>query len=654
MQDDDLNPHLGRMGRDGSSDRYLTRVMKAARRIGGSKQGRVAFEGSRIGRGASKARSLRLQNRFNGLHSRRVIVKFRTIKLKGIGLGAAKAHLRYIERDGTGRDGENGYVYSADKDQADGAEFLKRSAPDRHQFRMIISPEDADQYRDLKSFVRRLMSQMECDLGSKLDWIAVDHFNTAHPHSHIMMRGRSDCETDLVIAPEYISHGVRTRAIEILNLDLGPRSEQEIKTRLDREVSAERLTSLDRAFIKEARSQILVQMRAEDPEMQTRRTGRLQKLARLGLAEPMGSDRWRLHPDIAQTLTKMGERGDIIRTMQRELAARNLIRSGSDHSIVDPEHPNHSPIVGKLVARGLSSEFHDRHFLLIDGIDGRVHYVDIGRAQAVDPMPENAIVQLKIRDQGPRRVDQNIIDVARSNSGRYSLEAHLRYDPSAREEYAQTHVRRLEAMRRRLSSLEREPSGAWIIKPDHSARVEAFEKLERRDRPVDVRILSPLAVEHLPTLEAATWLDEDLSSSQPLPLRDAGFGREVRAALSLRRQWLMDEGLGDFSKGCDPLPKEILNRLTERELHQAATKIAAGNGKSFRALKIGDQAEGKYIKPVHLVSGKFALLENSKEFSLAPWRPVLERQIGKQISGIVREGGINWRFGRERGGPSLS
>ena len=57
------------------------------------------------------------------------------------------------------------------------------------------------------------MRQMEEDLGTKLDWVAADHFNTGHPHSHIVVRGRDDEGNDLVIVRDYISHGMRARRL---------------------------------------------------------------------------------------------------------------------------------------------------------------------------------------------------------------------------------------------------------------------------------------------------------------------------------------------------------------------------------------------------------------------------------------------------------
>jgi type IV secretory pathway VirD2 relaxase len=160
------------------------------------------------------------------------VAKTRLVRLGGKGLTGARAHLRYIQRDGVTRDGQPGPLYSAGDDVGDGRAFLERCDGDRHQFRFIVSAEDADQYQDLKSFVRRLMTQMEADLATRLDWVAVDHFNTGHPHTHIMLHGKDDRDQNLVIACEYIGQGIRERAAELVTLDLGPRTDFEIETRL--------------------------------------------------------------------------------------------------------------------------------------------------------------------------------------------------------------------------------------------------------------------------------------------------------------------------------------------------------------------------------------------------------------------------------------
>ncbi|SLJ91218.1 relaxase/mobilization nuclease RlxS [Novosphingobium mathurense] len=654
MRDDEFEPHLGRLRGRGKEQRYLNRVVKAAKRAGMKTGRRGRFDGSRIGRGASVARVLRSRDRLGAFRSRRCIVKIRPVGLGGKGMGGAKAHLRYIQRDGVTREGEPGQLYSADKDVADGKAFLERCDGDRRQFRMIVSAEDGSQYQDLKPFVRRLMMQMEQDLGTRLDWVAVDHFNTGHPHTHIVVRGVNDRGENLLIAREYISHGARQRAIDMVNLDLGPRTDLEIEERLRSDTNEERLTAIDRRLIRDMNEVRLVSASDNDPFYQSLRVGRLQKLGRMGLATHFGGDTWRLEPELANTLRRIGERGDIIRTMQRELTAQNLDRAPADRVIYDPTAEGAAPIVGRVIMRGLADEYNDRHYLLVDGIDGRTHYAEIGKGEAVDPIPKDAIVQIAPRSGGVHRVDHTIVEVAEANGGRYTIDAHLRHDPTAREAFAETHVRRLEAMRKVIRSVEREPDGAWIITPDHLDKVEKFEARQLRDRPVTVETLSAAPVDKLPTVEAATWLDRELVADAPTPVRDAGFGREVNVAQTMRRQWLIAEQLADEQGGRIRFRPDMLAALQRRELLRIAGQLSDELGVPFAEIKPHDRVDGRLARAVELTSGRYALIERSRDFTLVPWRLVLERHIGKPVSGIMREGGISWTFGRQRSGPSIS
>src|SRR3546814_2193447 len=178
--------------------------------------------------------------------------------------------------------------------------------------------------------IRRLMSQVEQDLDTTLDWVAVDHFNTGHPHSHIMLRGVDDRRKNLIIAREYMSHGRRERAAAIVNRDLGPRTDREIMRARLNEVEQERLTGIDRRLIASADERGLVRPAHRDGVEQSLRAGRLQKLARLGLAEEVAKGQWRLHDQIEPILRRMGERGDIIRTMERGVRPRLPERSPAD------------------------------------------------------------------------------------------------------------------------------------------------------------------------------------------------------------------------------------------------------------------------------------------------------------------------------------
>ncbi len=653
-EDDEFEPRLGRMRSGGGkrTRRYLGRVLAAANLArGGVRNVRPGsgFAGSRNGRGAGTGRLL--ARRVAG--GRRVVVKASIVKLAGKGAGAAAAHLRYLQRDGVTPDGQPGLLYDRDRDEAEGQAFRDRWQGDRHQFRFIVSAEDGDQYDDLKPLTRRLMAQMEIDLGTQLDWMAVDHFNTAHPHTHILVRGVDDRGRDLVIARDYLTAGIRERARELVELDLGPPTEREIAARLKREVDQQRLTSIDRDLLRDADDRHVVTIAAADPVAQSLRAGRLAKLARLGLAEPEEGGRYRLAHDLDETLRRMGERGDIIRTMQRAIGERGIDKAAADQVIFDPAI-DRSALVGRVMMRGLADEHADRHFMIIDGLDGRSHYVDIGKGSRTEGIADGAVVKVSGLAASAREVDRTIMGIAAGNRGGYDVDAHLRHDPSASEAYAETHVRRLEALRRGGVAVERSAAGGWRIPADYLAQVERYEAARLRDRPVAISILSSQPVDALLGADAATWLDRELVSEAPLALRDAGFGREVALAQDLRRQWLVAQGLAEVEDGTVRYRRGLLAALQRGELLRVAEGLAREFDRPFAEALPGERVEGKYRRGVDLVSGRFAVIERAHDFTLVPWRPALEHAIGKPVSGIVREAGTNWTIGRGRSGPTIA
>lgn len=206
-RDDDrfrVKPSPPRSGR-ASDGRFVARALKAASQAGGPrKAGRFARPDSTFGRGRVAAG---LAGRGLGKHARRVVIKARYVVLKRASAQSVATHLRYIARDGVTRDGESGQAYGAETDRADLKDFEERGKGDRHQFRLIVSVEDAPQLDDLRMYTRALMQRMSADLETPLDWVAVDHWDTDNPHTHIVLRGRTGEGQDLVIAPDYMAHG---------------------------------------------------------------------------------------------------------------------------------------------------------------------------------------------------------------------------------------------------------------------------------------------------------------------------------------------------------------------------------------------------------------------------------------------------------------
>lgn len=657
MQENGFEPRLGRIkSNDGQAERrYQQRVLKSAalaggRRFGGTSPG-SSFQGNRIGRGAGIGRVLVSRGSHAAFRTRRVVVKSRIVKLKGQGLKAARLHLRYIQRDGVTREGQPGELYDTEYDRADGKAFLERCEGDRHQFRFIVSAEDAARYEELKSFTRRFMTRMEEDLGTRLDWVAVDHYNTGHPHTHIVLRGKDERGQDLVIARDYLSTGMRERAAEIVTLDLGPKSDLEIEMNLTREVEQERFTSIDRGLLKEADNEGVVRsgVVVRDAFRQSLRAGRLQKLKRLGLAEEIRPGMWKLAEDLEPALRRMGERGDVIKTLHREMTEKGLARAPSDYAVHDHADEQARRIVGRVVARGLSDELNDRHYLIVDGIDGRAHYVDIGRSESVEALPDGAIVAVAPKLMEPRAVDRTVAEVAAANGGRYDIEAHIRHDPTESRAFVETHIRRLEAMRRVAGLVEREPDGSWVIAPDHLERAASFERGQARTSPVTIETLSAWPVDRQVTADGATWLDRELVAEAPEPLREAGFGGEVHSALALRRQWLVGQELAREEQDRIVYRANMLGILRRRELLRVAGQLSSELGLPYVEIESGQKVTGAYRRHVDLASGRFAVIEKSREFTLVPWRPVLEWHIGKQVSGIVRERTTRWVVGRARG-----
>lgn len=391
MSENEFELRPGRIrarGGDGSRS-FVGVALAAAKRAGGVGR-QPASRRSVFGRG--RAASLAAQ-RGLGPRTRGAVVKARVVRNRG-GRAPLATHLNYLQREGVTKDGERGQMFEAGGDGADAGAFAARCEPDRHHFRFIVSPDDAEQLADLRAYTRDLMSMAERDLGTRLDWVAVDHWNTAHPHVHVIVRGRGEDGQDLVISRDYIREGLRARAGELVTLELGLRTDVELQRRLDQEVGAERWTSLDRSLARLAAEQG-GQMDLRPPRgggsdaLRQARLGRVRMLAAFGLAEEVQPGIWRLAADAETTLREIGRRGDIIARIHRALDEQGTVRDPSAFVL----SAGAEPVVGRLTARGLDDELTGSGFAIIDGVDGRTHHVALRDLdEAMDAAP-GAIVE---------------------------------------------------------------------------------------------------------------------------------------------------------------------------------------------------------------------------------------------------------------------
>jgi type IV secretory pathway VirD2 relaxase len=673
----DFRPRPGRIRDRGPragarSQSFMAQVMRAATRANGGPLTLAQMRGerrrssartrpkkgrcSRIGRGQAVADRLKRMAAERGpdARMRRVVIKARIVRLK-VGSRAADAHVRYLQREGTTRDDERGRLYGAETDAADGRAFTERGREDRHQFRFIVAPEDGDRLSDLRTFTRDVMRQMEEDLGTRLDWVAVDHFNTGHPHSHVIVRGRDDRGKDLIIAQDYITDGVRLRAQERATLELGPETDRELRAKLEAEVSAERFTRIDRAMLGEAQNGVLDlrpvtgQVRGESDR--SLRISRLQNLERYGLAKETEPGVWTLSERLEPTMRALGERGDVVKAINRALADRGQERSPETFSLHGEGIG--TPIVGRMIDKRLTDELGERIGVVIDGIDGRVHHVALADSSAAEQAPIGAIVEVGSgRDRRP--ADHNIAEVARG-TGVYRPSEHRAFaeDSNVRaaggdyDAYVNAHVRRLEALRR-AGIVERIDADRWLIPEDFEARAAAYEAA--RGRRTQMRVLCASDLDRQVTSDGATWLDRQLVSRDRSSLATGGFGAEVREALERRTDELVRQGHASrMAQGGLRIKADLIGTLARQEIERVGRQLAAERGLAFQPVQDGQTVRGKLLGSAQLASGRFAMIGDGFGFSLVPWRPVLEKEIGRQVMGVMRGGDISWQLGRAIG-----
>ena len=269
-------------------------------------------------------------------------------------------------------------------------------------------------------------------------------------------------------------------------------------------------------------------------------------------------------------MRELGERNDIIKRIHRGLTEKGWERGASDFVLHGEGEP--TPVIGRLVARGLDDELQGSAYVVIDGVDGRAHHIRLPHLDAAGDSAPGSIVEL-------RRFE----------------------DAAGRPQLA-------------------------------------------------IAVRSDLSIDHQVAAQGATWLDRQLVAKEPIALSEGGFGGEVREAMTARVDHLVAEGLARRQGQRVVFARDLLDTLRRRELEAAAVPLAVETGLAYLPASDGEHVAGIYRQRVTLASGRFAMIDNGLGFSLVPWSPSLEHQLGKQISGIAMPGGnVDWNFGRKRG-----
>ena len=298
-------------------------------------------------------------------------------------------------------------------------------------------------------------------------------------------------------------------------------------------------------------------------------------------------------------------------------------------------------IVGRVAGKGLADELYDRGYLVVDGVDGKAHYVALPPRTELAQYPMGAVVEVK-GSTDVRKADQTVAALA--TEGLYLTDHHLAI-AKGQPEVVAAHVRRLEALRR-AGIVERVAEGLWKVPADLPERGRRYDA--RRLGGVAVEVKSHLPIERQARVIGATWLDQQLIGGGT-GLGDLGFGVEAKQAMQQRADFLTEQGLAERRGQRVILARNLLGTLRNRELAQAAKDIAAESGLEHRPVADGQRVAGIYRRSVMLASGRYVMLDDGIGFSLVPWKPVIEQHLGQQLAATVRGGSVSWNLGRQPG-----
>ena len=253
------------------------------------------------------------------------IVKVRYVQNRG-GSGW-RVHGRYLAREGAQQEGKPGLGFDAHAQEIHIPDRLGgwQRAGDPRLWKLIVSPE-AGERLDLRQHARELVATMEGDLGLRLQWVAIEHFDTAHPHVHVVIRGKSQEGILFRMPREYVGHGIRQRSQELATQVLGLRRERDRVAARERAVEARHFGVLDQMLERRADPERRIEFEHSVPSSEASRTLRLQLLRRLGFLSGLGLARrvgkhtfelsehhraaleqMQLARDLQQSMTRYGE-----------------------------------------------------------------------------------------------------------------------------------------------------------------------------------------------------------------------------------------------------------------------------------------------------------------------------------------------------------
>lgn len=289
--------------------------------------------------------------------------------------GQWKAHGRYLEREGAQVEGERGKGFDEKNNDINISGTLSEwQKHDPYFFKFIISPQEASRL-DMKQHVRTVMKKVESDLGTKLSWIGIDHCNSDNIHAHVVLRARDEQGKVIVLDRSYIKQGIRQRSQEAATQKLGvPLAEDILRSRKEA-ISKKHITIIDRDILKLKDESNRISFKGVLPESRYQKEKQLQIMARLqflvevGFAKKVGTHTWEVFPQLEAGLKAYQISQDIMKR-----SARSMAHASEELPLKYTQLKEGERIAGRIIGMGLHSEVNDKRYLLIEGIDGHIHY----------------------------------------------------------------------------------------------------------------------------------------------------------------------------------------------------------------------------------------------------------------------------------------
>jgi hypothetical protein len=290
--------------------------------------------------------------------------------------GQWRAHGRYLARQrATQEEDPKAVGFDQTGPGIDVADRLGawQAARDQLFWKFIISPEFGERI-DLERLTRGVMATMKRDLGTELQWTAVAHHNTEHPHVHVALRGIRDDGRPLHLERHYLKEGIRALAEDFCTRQLGYRTEVDAAEAERREVHEKRFTSLDRSILKrteETPDDRWLYVRCQSPAQAlneparvhaSRVASRLAALGHMGLAVGDRPDVWFVRRDLESVLRAMQRASD----RQKMLAVHGVLMSDERLPIEVLDRRKLSTLEGRVLVHG-EDELSGRNYLMLEG-----------------------------------------------------------------------------------------------------------------------------------------------------------------------------------------------------------------------------------------------------------------------------------------------